>query len=64
MVMFNNRCLENKIVKEQHYTAGKKGKNSDYEVKLIYYKYIRVYFHFFLIHKACKNAGVMLMENI
>lgn len=41
----------------------KKGKNSVYEVKLIYYKYIRVYFHFF-IHKAYKNAGFMLMKNI
>lgn len=24
MVMFNNRCLENKIIKEQHYTVGEK----------------------------------------
>lgn len=47
MVMFNNRCLENEIVKEPHYTAGKKEKNTVYEVNLIYYKYIRIYFHSF-----------------
>lgn len=64
MVMFNNRCLENKIIKEQHYTVGEKKERR--VVRKLSWSTINTseYIFIFFIHKAYKNAGFMLMENI